>query len=141
MSNKRWTGTRECKGCGLGYTYEDTRVHNAMHRRWEAASLRFGTLRVYALLEAAKMTAYHVMHSDAPIEAKADAIVAVVRAHFERSVSQSGFRAWKVHPSFETYARAYDVRHACPADAWGEFRSRYPFSPSSHLRPGYSYWE
>lgn len=134
---------RTCDGCGLGYTEQDTRSHNAMHRRWEEASLRFGVVRTSPQLEAAKSEAHDVIHSDAPTEAKADAVAAVARAHFERSVSQFGFRRWMKHPDFDEYARAYDVKVVgLPApEAWEEFRRRYPLVPSRHLKPGYSYWE
>jgi hypothetical protein len=112
------------------------------HRNWEQASAKLGNLRTQGELEDAKSQAQRVIHSDAPLEERVKAQIAVIRAHFERSVAAGMCYQWEKHPDFATYAAAYEVGvYDHLADVWAEVRRQYPHEPSPHLEPGYSYWK
>lgn len=132
-----------CPECDLHYTSLDKRSHNARHQRWMDASAVHGVVRGHGELEHAKRAAWGLIHADRPLEEKVQALIAVVRAHFERSLSAGWFRKWRSHPDFATYAAAYDVPHVREGfpEIWSGFRSLYPAKPSRRLQPGFTYWE
>jgi hypothetical protein len=90
-----------------------------------------------ATIESDKQIAYNAI-----VEGVADGIVEVAKCHWRRSL-WAARDAWKEHPGFEGYARAYDnaTLQAVWPDAWDAFRAKYPYVLSLNMALGSSYWE
>lgn len=95
-----------------------------------------------AMIESDKQVGYHAVVDGVAMEHRVNGIVEVAKCHWRRSM-WAAREAWRKHPGFDDYARAYDnaTLQAVQPEAWDAFRAKYPYERSPKLVRGSSYWE